>query len=342
MRIAPPANSVTNLGETVVWPAVSCASAVSRRSIASRIPRTPESVPEPSITAIAFLPGMKRELWMVGSGSSSRRGAPGTPSLITHHSSLDGLRIDRRADRAGDRQRRPDEHELVDLVLRAVVGEILQVKDLAHSDADHRDDDPVPGLERFRAFVRAHFAAPGVEADRGDFLLVYPLAGLEAQARCIARRVRAPVALVEAVLHVAGAHDHEIAAANLDALRLRAGVELGVADAEAVLEIISAEISGDVEQHAAPDHAVARLVNAVLLGARGIHQPRVVAVPHLVAVEDVAERVPLRAALQRHRDHIVGVTELVGILRAGHGIGAGREHGVDGIEAPAPAGALRA
>src|SRR5687768_7277492 len=138
---------------------------------------------------------------------------------------LDCLRIDRRADRPGDRQRRAAEHEFVDLVARAVVREVLQVEDFAHRNADHGYYDPVPRLERFGAFIRPHFAAPGIEADSGDLLLVDPLAGLEAQPGSVAGGIGAPVVLRETMLHLPGAHDHEVAAPDLDALRLGARVE---------------------------------------------------------------------------------------------------------------------
>src|SRR5262249_58677373 len=60
--------------------------------------------------------------------------------------SLDRQGVDRRADRTGDRDRGGDEQELVDLVGRAVVGELLEIEDLAHGHADDRDRDPVPAL----------------------------------------------------------------------------------------------------------------------------------------------------------------------------------------------------
>ena len=59
----------------------------------------------------------------------------------------------------------------------------------------------------------------------------------------------------------------------------------------------------------------------------------VVAVPHVVVVHDVAEAVPLRAALQRHDDDVVGAADLAVVEHAGIGIGPGAGHHVDRVEA---------
>src|SRR6185437_13283906 len=76
---------------------------------------------------------------------------------------LDRQRIDRRADCAGDRNRRRDEQEFIDLVGGAVVRELLELEDLAHGHPHDRDRDPVPGLvDAVLAFVWTHLAAPGV------------------------------------------------------------------------------------------------------------------------------------------------------------------------------------
>ena len=68
----------------------------------------------------------------------------------------------------------------------------------------------------------------------------------------------------------------------------------------------------------------------------------VVAVVGLVLVEDVAERVPVRRALHAEHQRVVGIAQLVPVLLAGERIGAGREHLVDRIEAPAEQAGLRA
>ena len=109
-----------------------------------------------------------------------------------------------------------------------------------------------------------------------------------------------------------------------------------------MLDRVEAQVAGDVEANAARDHLVAHLMDGVLLGAAGGNQGGVVAVPHLVVIENMAEGVPLGAALQRQGHHIVGVADAAFVLGAGDGVGAGGEHGMDGIKAVAPKPGLRA
>src|SRR5262249_54011203 len=107
--------------------------------------------------------------------------------------SFDRLRIDRRARAARDDQRRTAEEELVDAVLLAVLGELLEIEDLAHAQAHGRDHDPVPRLIGIPSLVRSHLDAPGVGADRGDLLLLAPVAVLELDAGRVAARIAAPI-----------------------------------------------------------------------------------------------------------------------------------------------------
>ena len=76
--------------------------------------------------------------------------------------------------------------------------------------------------------------------------------------------------------------------------------------------------------------------------AARVDQLGVVAVIGLVLVEDVAERVPMRRALHAQHQRVVGVTDLVPVLLAGDGVGAGRQHLVDRVEAAAEQAVLRA
>ena len=73
-----------------------------------------------------------------------------------------------------------------------------------------------------------------------------------------------------------------------------------------------------------------------------VDQLGVVAVVGLVLVEDVAERVPVGGALHAQHQRVVGVADLVPVLLAGDGVGAGREHLVDRVEAAAEQAGLRA
>src|SRR6185312_5638898 len=133
------------------------------------------------------------------------------------------LRIDRASGTAGDDQRRAAEEELVDAVVVAVLGELLEIEDFAHAQAHGRDDDPVPRLVGVAGLVRPHLDAPGVGADRRDLLFLAPVAVLELDARRVAARIAAPFAFGQAALHLAGADDDEIAAADGDVLLLGAG-----------------------------------------------------------------------------------------------------------------------
>ncbi len=63
------------------------------------------------------------------------------------------------------------------------------------------------------------------------------------------------------------------------------------------------------------------------------HVAAVVAVPHVVVIHDVAEAVPLRAALQRHDDDVVGAADLAVVEHAGIRIGPGAGHHVYRVEA---------
>src|SRR5580700_5165178 len=93
------------------------------------------------------------------------------------------LRVDRRAGAAGDDQRRAAEKEFVDAVLVAILGELLEIENLAHAQAHGRDHHPVPRLVGFRGLVRSHLDTPGVGADRRDLLFLAPITVLEFYAR---------------------------------------------------------------------------------------------------------------------------------------------------------------
>ena len=76
--------------------------------------------------------------------------------------------------------------------------------------------------------------------------------------------------------------------------------------------------------------------------AARVDQLGVVAIIGLVLVEHMAERIPMRGALHAQHDGVVGVADLVPVLLAGDGVGAGGEHLVDRVEAAAEQAVLRA
>src|ERR1700722_19513041 len=206
---------------------------------------------------------------------------------------LDRLGIDWGTGAAGEVQRGRREEELVDAVGGAVFGEFLQIEDLTHRDADRRDHHPVPGLVRLAGFVGSDFATPSIAADRRDVLVLQPETSFERKTRGWAAGVARPVARRETPFLMPGPDVHEIAFTDLDALCLGAVVEIGDGDGITIVERRNALEARDVEQHASSDHLVANMLDAELLRAPHIDEPRVVPVVHFIVEEDMAERVPL-------------------------------------------------
>src|SRR3984893_7377809 len=65
-------------------------------------------------------------------------------------------------------------------------------------------------------------------------------------------------------------------------------------------------------------------------------------VVRLLLVEDVTQRIPMGGALHTQMERVVRVADLVPILPAGNGVGPGRQHLMDGIEASSEEAGLRA
>src|ERR1051325_11570074 len=103
---------------------------------------------------------------------------------------------------------------------------------------------PVPRLVRLGGLVRPHLDAPGVGADRGDLLVLAPVAVLELHPGRVAAGVAAPLLLLLAALRLPGADQHEVALADLDIGVLGAFVELVVGDALAVFLAAALAIYG--------------------------------------------------------------------------------------------------
>src|SRR5207245_2435585 len=113
-------------------------------------------------------------------------------------------------------------------------------------------------------------------------------------------------------------------------------------NAFAVLEPVDAAETRDVEQHAAPHHLVLGMLDAQHVQPLGVDELGVIAVVGLVLVEDVPERIPVRGPLHAQVQRVVGVADLVPVLPAGDGVGAGRQHLMDRIEASSEQAGLRA
>src|SRR5262245_2532367 len=142
------------------------------------------------------------------------------PSGMTPTASFNRLRIDRRAGAAGDDERRAAEEEFVDAVGGAILGQVLEIEDLAHAQAHGRDHHPAPGLVRLGRLVWPHLDAPGIGADGGELFLLAPVAVLELDAGGVAAGIAAPFLFLEAAFHLPGANDYEIAAADRHLLLL--------------------------------------------------------------------------------------------------------------------------
>jgi len=193
----------------------------------------------------------------------------------------------------------------------------------------------VPGLvDAAFSVVRPHLAAPSVACERRKLGASHPFERLEGKARCVSSGITVPAPDLEAALHLAGAHDHVVAALDGHALRLGGVVEILAGDAVAILERLLAERARDVEQNTAAHHLVLGLLDAAFLRAGRGHFTAIVAIPHVAFIEDVAEPVPLRAALERHGHHVVGGADAALVEHPGIGIGAGADHSVDRIGAP--------
>ncbi len=123
------------------------------------------------------------------------------------------------------------------------------------------------------------------------------------------------------------------AAPDLDILNGGGLFQVLRCDRVAILKLFHAEGAGHVEEHAAADHPVLGLLDAALGGAEARHLAAVIAVPHVVLIEDVAEAVPLGAGLQRHHHDVVGGADAAFVEHAGIGVGAGAQHHVQRIDA---------
>jgi hypothetical protein len=102
---------------------------------------------------------------------------------------------------------------------------------------------------------------------------------------------------------------------------------------------VGADRATDVQQHAAAGDVRGRGLDAGdLVAVAGDDVAGPATVPGVAVVEDVAEAVPLGGGLQRHEDDVVGAADAVWeALGAALGVGAGVQHRVHRVGAPAPA-----
>ena len=243
-----------------------------------------------------------------------------------------------RAHCLGDLQDRRGEEELPDAVGGAVVGERFEVEDLAEAHAHVADQHHVHGHHHARYLAGIDLDGEVVGTHRGHVALAQPGATREVEAR-FGRAPRDAVVVLDQVPTPAGAEQQHVAGPDVDAtLAFDRLVEVVGCDGHATFEPRHALEARDVEENAAPGDAVALLVDRVVQRAAWRDVARGIPVVELVVVEDVRERVPLRRALERHHDVVVGVAEPAGhvVLRL-----ARRGHEVQRVLAD-PAAGLRA
>src|SRR5262249_60299337 len=97
----------------------------------------------------------------------------------------------------------------------------------------------MPGLvDAAFGVVRPHLAAPGVAGERGKLGARHPFERLEGEAGRVPARIAVPAAGLEAALHLAGAHDHVIAAVDGHLLSLGGAGEIVTGDALALIESV--------------------------------------------------------------------------------------------------------
>src|SRR5262249_56133110 len=94
----------------------------------------------------------------------------------------------------------------------------------------------MPGLvDSAFGVVRPHLAAPGIACEGRKLGACHPFESLEGKAWCVPARIAVPTPNFEAALHLAGAHDHVVAALDGHALRLGGVVEILAGDALTLL-----------------------------------------------------------------------------------------------------------
>ena len=95
------------------------------------------------------------------------------------------------------------------------------------------------------------------------------------------------------------AHNHKVTFAYVDTLRSRTFIKIIVGDRIAVVQTVNAFPTRNIEQNATPDHPIAHIFDSKIFGTIYRNIRRWKSIVHLVIKEDVAQGVPLRAALTR-------------------------------------------
>src|SRR4051812_3880187 len=229
-----------------------------------------------------------------------------------------GIRRHRRARRAAQSQGEAEERELVLLLRR----DLLHVHDLHDLRACRRAHVGVDREEGAGHVRRHHFARDVVAADAHRAgLLAEPLGRVQVDPGGVAQVLLD----VRPGLHPAGAEQHHVALAQLDALTLDGVLEVLRGDGVAGLELIDAVHPRDVEQDAARDHGRVVLRSALVPDAAAEIAVGGPAVPERPVMSDMVQRVDVRAAVRVHLDRVAAVG--VGLVDLGSGAGRVVVHG---------------
>ena len=168
---------------------------------------------------------------------------------------------------------------------------------------------------------------PVVRRDRGDLVVVDPLAAGEAEPG-LAGHERRCVSFANEFGAPAGAEQQDVTGLDFDALPGGRSIEVLRRDHRAGLEPLDTFESCDVEEHAASDDALGLLVDRTVLRAMGSHVARWEAVVELIVVVHVGQPVPLRGCLEGHEHVVVGVVERARELL----VGTGLRHQSNGVD----------
>jgi len=132
---------------------------------------------------------------------------------------------------------------------------------------------------------------------------------------------------------------HDVPGADVDPLVRCALLKLVAADHESGCQRIDTHPSGNVKEDAAPRHPVGSLGDVTAKCTDTRHHRGVEPIVDLALEDDVTQGVPLRTALQRHDDDVIGRSDIAILAavevtrhRVGECIVAVPGHQVDRIE----------
>src|SRR5215469_1514714 len=225
----------------------------------------------------------------------------------------DGDRVDRHTDPTLQAERPDDKEKLICPIL----GQLVEVEDLDDISASVPDEVYVQWqAEKAECFPRVigfyretPFYRCIVGTDRDDLHVVQELQAIGADARLRlmpfgVRSVETPgIVRFRPRLPPPGANQQNVALSKLDVLRLRRILQVLDSDPIIARQRVSAFVSGDVEQHAAPDH----LNNARRISLhRASRLWRRHVVEESVLAKDVPEGVEMRTRMVVHKGEAGG------------------------------------